>query len=72
MVISEFLQRPIIYQANPPSEFYEENRLQKLTRRLKEEPLIPFGTYSFPIDFPSPLPVPFGAEANTSPAKVAS
>jgi hypothetical protein len=25
------------------SEFYEENRLQKLTRRLKEEPLIPFG-----------------------------
>jgi hypothetical protein len=25
------------------SDFYEENRLQKLTRRLKEEPLIPLG-----------------------------
>ena len=25
------------------SDFYEENRFQKLTRRLKEEPLIPFG-----------------------------
>ena len=25
------------------SEFYEENRWQKLTRRIKEEPLVPFG-----------------------------
>ncbi|KFY11474.1 hypothetical protein V492_04442 [Pseudogymnoascus sp. VKM F-4246] len=25
------------------SEFYEENRWQKLTRRLKEEPLVPLG-----------------------------
>ncbi|CAD6447757.1 cc278e95-1b57-41d8-a488-07dd1ae4b1e7 [Sclerotinia trifoliorum] len=25
------------------TDFYEENRLQKLTRRLKEEPLIPLG-----------------------------
>jgi hypothetical protein len=26
-----------------PREFYEENRWQKLTRRLKEEPLVPLG-----------------------------
>jgi hypothetical protein len=28
------------------SEFYEENRWQKFSRRLKEEPLIPFGKQS--------------------------
>lgn len=26
-------------------EFYEENRLNKLWRRIREEPLIPFGTH---------------------------
>lgn len=30
-----------------PRDFYEENRWQKLTRRIKEEPLIPFGTYPY-------------------------
>lgn len=29
------------------SEFYEENRWQKFSRRLKEEPLIPFGIQAF-------------------------
>jgi Hypoxia induced protein conserved region len=40
--IYPIIHRPSI--TNPlPSEFYEESRLQKFTRRLKEEPLIPFG-----------------------------
>ena len=33
-----------------PSDFYNENRWQKFSRRLKEEPLIPIG--------PSPHPIP--------------
>ncbi|CAG8949714.1 hypothetical protein HYFRA_00004032 [Hymenoscyphus fraxineus] len=37
------------------SDFYEENNWQKLSRRLKEEPLIPFGTY--PHAHPRP-PIP--------------
>lgn len=32
-------------------DFYEENRLQKLTRRLKEEPLIPFGEHTIMLHF---------------------
>lgn len=32
-----------ILTAGRNSEFYEENRMQKLTRRLKEEPLVPLG-----------------------------
>jgi len=34
---------PLPSSFDDDNEFYEENRLQKLTRRLKEEPLIPLG-----------------------------
>lgn len=40
MQCPKFLHCPLIKNV---SDFYEENRFQKLTRRLKEEPLIPFG-----------------------------
>jgi hypothetical protein len=74
MATSKSLQCPIIATTNLYSEFYEENRLQKLTRRLKEEPLIPFGTPLFPNPpFPPPsspspyLPASLAISLFTSP-----
>lgn len=46
-MISAFIYAPSSNLASltpDEREFFEENRWQKLTRRLKEEPLIPIGS----------------------------
>lgn len=46
-MISVFIHVPsfILASLTPDErEFFEENRWQKLTRRLREEPLIPIGS----------------------------